>query len=186
MDAHAERKVGAESSLDGRLDARLRIEGDTDSKPELTSRLDHVPGLVGNLDVEGDAVSARVLDLAEMVLRVVDHEMAVDPPAPAVDQRGDRLQNDRADRHGLDEMAVPDVEMKDPRPRAKEVLDLVAEAGEVSRVEGRLDLRGSHPLPPAHPAHSKRGAARRRIPPCRGHAGESAETRAVVDGETRG
>ena len=66
-------------------------------------------------------------DLSEMVLGVVNHEMAVDDPAGAVDQRRDRLEDDGADRDRLDEVTVPDVEVEDARARVQQVIDLLAE-----------------------------------------------------------
>jgi hypothetical protein len=90
--------------------------------------------------VEGDAVPARVGDLGEVALRLDDHEMAVERPSTGVDQRGDRLQDDRPDRDRLHELSVADVEVEHARTGAEQLLDLLAEPGEVGRVERRLDL----------------------------------------------
>ena len=104
------------------------------------------------LEMERDAVGARGLERAEVVLRVVDHQVAVDHPALAVDERRDRLEHDRADGDRLDEVPVADVEVEDPRARAEQLLDLLPEPGEVGRVQRRLDLDRADPLIPGHGA----------------------------------
>ena len=76
--------------------------------------------------------------------------MAVEHAAEPVDDRRDRLEDDRADRDRLDEVPVTDVEVEDAHARLHDRLDLLAEPREVGRVERRLDLGGAHPFVPAH------------------------------------
>src|SRR5207249_1440770 len=68
----------------------------------------------------------------------------------AVDERRDRLQHDRPDGDRRDEVAVTDVEVEYPDAGAEEQLDLLAQTGEVGRVERGLDLEVPRPLRPAH------------------------------------
>src|SRR5207253_6213593 len=80
------------------------------------------------------------------------HQVAVEHPAALVYEWRDRLEDDGPDRHGLDEVAVADVEVEDAAPGAQEHVDLLPEAREVRRVERRLDLGVPHPIPPRHAA----------------------------------
>ena len=96
--------------------------------------LDRLPRLLTRLDVERDAVPARLLDHLEVVLGVADLQVAVDHAFELVDERRDRLEDDRANGDGLDEMAVADVEVEEPGTRPDQVVDLIAEPEEVARV----------------------------------------------------
>ena len=122
---------------------------------------DHGADVVDDLDVEGDAVAARLRELLEVVRRVVDHQVAVDPAAVLVDERRDRAQHDRADRHRRDEVAVADVEVEDAGAGVQQGLDLLAEPREVRRVERRLDLDRPNPVAPRHGTILGRRAAGR-------------------------
>ena len=102
------------------------------------------------LVVDGDAVTAGPLDRSEVLLRRLRHQVAVDERPAVVDDRRDPLQDDRADRDRLDEVAVADVEVKDAHARAEQHLDLLAEPREVGRVERGLHLHRSDPVVPAH------------------------------------
>src|SRR5712691_994910 len=86
----------------------------------------------------------------DVTLGVVDHQVAVDHAAAAVDERRDRLEHDRPHRHRLDEVTVADVEMEDASARVHEDADLLAEVGKVRRVQRRLDLHHPHPVAPGH------------------------------------
>ena len=82
--------------------------------------------------------------------RVVDHEVAVHRAADRVHEGSDVLQDDRPDRHRIDEVTVADVEMEDARAGPQEDVDLFAEAREVRRIKRRLDLDRPDPVPPGH------------------------------------
>ena len=110
-------------------------------------RLRHV---VDSLVVERDAVAARARDLREVTRRVVDHQMTVEHAAHRVHHRRDRLQHDRADRDRLDEVSVADVEVEDAGAGPEQDVDLLAEVGEVRRIERRLDLNRPDPVVPGH------------------------------------
>ena len=97
-----------------------------------------------------DAVSSGRGDRVEVLLRRFRHQVAVDDTAQLVDPFGDRLQDDRPDRHGRDEVPVADVEVKDPCASAQKEVDLFAEVCEVRRIERRLHLYGSNPFTPGH------------------------------------
>jgi len=56
---------------------------------------------------------------------------------------------------------VADVEVEDPAAAAAEVLDLLAQAREVRRVERRLDLHRPDPVPPGHRSPGSYDARRR-------------------------
>ena len=160
-DRHAEAEVRRPvRGLRRHLDVRPGVEGDADLEPVLARLGDHAGDVVRGLDVEGDAVAARLRDLREVVRRVVDHQVAVDATAVLVDHRSDRAQHDGADRHRRDEVAVADVEVEDARARVQQVLDLLAEPREVRRVQRRLDLDRPHPVLPGHARDLRRGAAR--------------------------
>ena len=100
--------------------------------------------------MDGHAVTTGLGHGLEVLLRALDHEMAVEDSAEAVDDRGDRLQDDRPDCDRRDEVAVAHVEMEDAHPRARERLDLLAEPREVGRIQRRLDFDGANPVLPAH------------------------------------
>ena len=151
IDRHAEAEVRAlVRSLGCDLDLRSRVEGDPDPEAVLAGLSDHGRDVVHGLDVEGDAVAARLRELLEVVRRVVDHQVAVDASALRVDHRCDRAQHDRPDRHGRDEVAVADVEVEDADAGVQQGLDLLAELREVRRVQRRLDLDCPNPVAPSH------------------------------------
>ena len=152
MDAHAEHEIGIRRDGGHVLRLALGVEGDAGLEAVLARGGDRGGDVVHDLVVEGGAVAARARDLGEVAQRVVDHQMAVEHPACVVHERRDRLEHDGADRHGLDEVAVADVEVEDAAPGLQEHVDLLPETREVRRVERRLDLRVPHPLRPAHPA----------------------------------
>ena len=87
--------------------------------PSSSSRAccDHAREVVAGLVVHGHAVPAGLRDLPEMLLRALDHEVAVEHAAEPVDDRRDRLEDDRADRDRLDEVPVTDVEVEDAHAR---------------------------------------------------------------------
>jgi len=100
--------------------------------------------------VEGDTVAARRRDRFEVLHRVLDHQVHVDHAPVVVDQRRDRLEDDRAHRDRLDEVPVAHVEVEDAALGAQQRLELRAQIGEVGAVQRRLDLDGSDPLVPRH------------------------------------
>ena len=148
---------------------RLRLERETDLQIERT-RLEHDRREIGtSLVVDGDAVPAGSLDLGEVLLGRLRHEMTVDVTVARVDDRRDPLEDDRADRDRLDEVAVADVEVEDARARPQQHLDLLAETREVGRVERRLDFHRSDPVVPAHLGASLgccRRAMKKPVVPC--------------------
>ena len=86
-----------------------------------------------------------------------DHQMAVEHRPPAVHQWRDRGEDDRADRDLGDEVAVPGVEVEDPRARLDQRAELLTETREVRRVDRRLDLDRACPVAPSHrSAHGNR------------------------------
>ena len=169
MDAHAEDEVGVRRHRGHVLGLALGIEGDAGLEAVLARGGDRGGDVVDDLVVEGGAVAAGARDLREVAQRVVDHQVAVEHPAGLVHERRDRLEHDRPDRDGLDEVAVADVEVEDAAAGGEERLDLLAEAREVGRVERRLDLRRSAPTPASVIPAIVRDA-RRRIRSCRGRA----------------
>jgi len=89
-------------------------------------------------------------DRCEVLGRVLGHQVHVDRAVVAVDERRDRLEDDRPHRDRLDEVAVADVEMKDAALGAQQLLDLRPQVGEVGCVQRRLDFSGSRPGAPGH------------------------------------
>jgi hypothetical protein len=83
------------------------------------------------------------------------HQVAIHVRARVVDPLGDPLQDDRAHRDRLHEVAVSHVEVEDPHACTQQDVDLFAEASEVRRVQRRLDLHRSCPVVPAHADNSK-------------------------------
>ena len=128
------------------------LERHARSEPVLARQCDQALDVLRDLDVEGDAVAAGRGDLGEVVSRVVDHEMTVELAAALVDRRRDRAEDDRPDRHRRNKMAVADVEVEDMGSGVQQLLDLLAQAREVGRVQRRLDLDVTHPLAPGHDA----------------------------------
>jgi hypothetical protein len=96
------------------------------------------------------AVASGLGDRLEVPLRLLDHQVAVEHPAEPVDERRNRLEDDRPHRDRRDEVPVADVEVEDPRAGAEERLALLPEARQVGRVERRLDLDRPDPVLPGH------------------------------------
>ena len=90
------------------------------------------------------------LDALEVLLRLGDHQVAVEPPAALVDEPGDRREHDRADRDLADEVPVADVEVEDAHARVEQRVELRAETREVGSVDRGLDLGPSYPVGPRH------------------------------------
>ena len=127
VDAHAEREVGAPRQRAPPSSTPVPgLKATPASSPCSRASGDQRARVVGDLDVEGDAVAAGARDLRDVPLGVVDHEVAVEHAAPLVHEAGDRLQDDRADRDRLDEVAVADVEVEDARAGVEQLLDLLA------------------------------------------------------------
>jgi hypothetical protein len=116
------------------LDARLRVEDEPDLEALVTGEPHDGRKVVAHLEVDADAVGAGLAELRDMALRRFHHQVAVEPRPRVVDERSDRLEDDRAHRDRRDEMAVADVEVEDAGPGAKQLFHLFAEAGEVRRV----------------------------------------------------
>ena len=144
------RSTSSPAAVHHGLRLRLRVERDAGSEPELTRLRDHAREVGAGLVVHRDAVPAGLRDRLEMLPGRLDHQVAVEDAAALVDERRDRLEDDRADRDRLDEVPVADVELEDLRARVHDDLDLLAEPREVRRVERRLDLDSAHPVLPAH------------------------------------
>ena len=150
MDAHAEHEIGIRRDGGHVLRLALGVEGDAGLEAVLARGGDRGGDVVHDLVVEGGAVAARARDLGEVAQRVVDHQVAVEHAACVVHERRDRLEHDGADRHGLDEVAVADVEVEDACAGVQQHADLLPEPVEVRRVERRLDLDHSDPVALGH------------------------------------
>ena len=117
MHAHAEQEVDLRREGCRGLDGSVGVEGDAHAEVELPGSRDRGRHVVTHLDVEGDAVAARLPDLLEVALGLHDHQVAVDPATGLVDGRRDRLHHDRADRDRRDELPVADVDVEDAARR---------------------------------------------------------------------
>ena len=150
MDAHAEHQIRVGG--DGRdvLGRCLRVECDSGLQPGLAGGSDRRGHVVHRLDVERDAVPARLRNRLEVLRGALDHQMHIHRAAPLVHARRDRLQHDRPHRDRFDEVPVADVEMEDATAGVEQRVDLVAEVREVRPVQRRLDFGAPHPLCPAH------------------------------------
>ena len=164
MDAHAEDEVGVSRDRGNVFRLALGVEGDADLEAVLAGGGDRAWHVVDDLVMEGRAVTAGAGDLREVAQWVVDHQMAVEDTACLVHKRSDRLEHDRSHRDRLDEVPVTDVEVEDPALRAEKDVDLLAEAGEVGRVERRLDLDRADPGAPAHPGDRRRATKNPLVP----------------------
>ena len=129
---------------------RLRLERESHLKIVRARREHDGRQVRARLVVHGDAVAAGLLDRSEVLLGTLSHQVTVDERAARVDDRRDRLEDDRAHRDRLDEVTVADVEVEHMHAGAKEHVDLLAQAREVGRIERRLDLHRSDPVVPAH------------------------------------
>ena len=141
--------------------------------------------VVRRLEVEGDPVGAGLGELGKVVGRVARPSGGSRPRRPRVDDRRDRPQHDRPDRHRRDEVAVADVEVEDAAARGEQRLDLLPEPREVGRVERRLDLASMVRIQSFQGIRASLGrrrppllpAARRRTRTSRGGAASSGGTR---------
>ena len=85
------------------------------------------------LDVERDAVRARLGELGDVALGALDHQVDVDVAAGVVDLVGERGDDRRAHAERRHEVAVHDVDVDRARARVEHRGDLLAEAREVGR-----------------------------------------------------
>ena len=160
MDAHAEDEVDElAGSLDDGVRLGLGVEGDADAQLELARLGDHAGQVLAGLVVDGDAVAAGLGELAKVLLRVLDHQVAVEHAAGLVDDRRDRLRDDRADRDRLDEVAVTHVEVEDPRVR---VAGASPAAPRAARSRPRRSTARSRRCAPTHSSPSIRSRRPRR------------------------
>ena len=157
MDTHAKDEID-ELAGDRNDVVRLRlgVEGDADTELELARLPDHAREVGAGLVVDGDAVPTSLGNCPEVLLRALDHQVAVEHAAEPVHERRDRLEDDRANRDRLHEVTVADVELEDARPRVHDADEICAEIREVGRVDRRLDLGAAHPFVPAHAGDLKR------------------------------
>ena len=83
VDAHAQDEVDVrgERRLDGRFHRSLRHQCESDAQPMPARQRGRPNGIVGRLDVEGDAVPAGPRDLRDVTLRVRDHQVTVEHAA---------------------------------------------------------------------------------------------------------
>ncbi len=87
-------------------------------KPRSRARAARAGGSAARLEVEGDAVRTGGWSMPEVVLRLAPPSGGSRSRRPSRwIERRDRLEDDRADRDRLDEVAVADVEVEDARAR---------------------------------------------------------------------
>ena len=92
--------------------------------------------MFGRLDMHGDDVAAGFRERGEIGIARLDHEMAVEG---LIGTRPQRLDHRRAERDVGDEMPVHHVEMNPVGVRGDDVLDFLAELGEVGRrIDGAM------------------------------------------------
>jgi hypothetical protein len=138
VDAHAEDEVRARRGGDlGRPGGLgLRVERDPDPETARARLLgDLRRGRARDLGVERDGVRAGGGELLEVVRRVVDHQVAVDPSARLLDPPRDGAKHDGPHRHGRDEVGVAAVEVEDAATGGEQRVDLLPEPAEVGCVE---------------------------------------------------
>jgi hypothetical protein len=83
-----------------------------------------------------------VITSAPALAKPLDHEMAVEDSAPAVDELADRGDDQRPDRDRGHEMAVHDVDVHHASPGIHHRVHLVGQSREVAGQERRRDLAG--------------------------------------------
>ena len=92
------------------------------------------------LPVHDQSVRAGCRELVDAPLRALDHEVHVENALARVDQIPERVDDQRSDRYGRDEVAVHHVHVDHAGAGVHHLLDLRAEAGEVGG-----ENRGCHP-----------------------------------------
>ena len=75
----------------------------------------------------------------------------VEHAATLVHEIRDRPQHDWAHGDLSDEVTVPDIEVEYPGASVEQDLQLLAEPGEIGRIDRRLDGARACPLSPSHP-----------------------------------
>ncbi len=107
---------------------RRRVEDDASALAELVNLLKRPVEMGGRLDVYGDAVGARVREVGNVPLGLLDHEVYVH-----VELRGraDGFDDERTDRDVRDEPPVHDVDVNPVGARTLHGLHLVRKAAEV-------------------------------------------------------
>ena len=158
------------------------------SGARLADLREHAVQVHARLLVHDDHVGAGGRELARRTLRMLDHEVHVEQRAGAVDERLQRLDDQRSDGDVGHEVAVHDVDVDDARAGVEHRLDVVAQAAEVGGQDGRRDVdapqdvfhRSSDPSLPRRRAAAVvyLAAARRRTQVGRGaHRGAGARRR---------
>ena len=144
MDAHAEDEVGVRGRgrLGHVLGLRLGVERDAEAELELARERARSRAVApADLVVDGHAVGARLLQLGEVPPRVVDHQVAVEARRRAAWPIGAIPRSTTGPIViGGTKCPSPTSKWKMRTPARQQHLDLVAEPGEVGRVERRLHL----------------------------------------------
>ena len=125
-DRHAEDEIRVSGLRRARgvLDGRAGVERHAHAEPVLARQRGDRCRVVGGLDVERHRVGARLRELREVVSGVGHHQVTVENTTGLVDQRRDRAQHDRADRHRRDEVTVARIEVEDAAACLEQRLDL--------------------------------------------------------------
>ena len=107
-------------------DLGLRVERKSDREPLRPRCLDDGGQVLTGLEMNGDAVGPGLGERLEVAFGLEDHQVAIDRTAGFVDQRRNRLEDDRAGRDRRHEVAVADVEVEDTDAGSEQHLDLLA------------------------------------------------------------
>mgnify|MGYP003694810873 CR=1 FL=1 len=130
---------------------RSTLVSGLNARPDLQAVLprlrDHLAQARAGLEVDGDAVGARLRELREVTLRVVDHQVAVEHAAVV----GGRSARSTASTIGPivtggTKCPSPTSKWKTRALGAQQHLDLLPEPREVGRVQRRLDLDRPDPV----------------------------------------
>ena len=95
-------------------------------------------------DVDGQDVGPGAGEVAQVALRLLDHQVHIDHGPIALGHRADGLDDERADGDVGHEVAVHHVHVNVIGPGGQGLLDVGLQPGEVGRENRRGEMDGAH------------------------------------------
>ena len=157
-------------------DRRARAQGQAGAAAGVAHGRERVVGVRRGLDVERDAVRARLGELRDVALGTLDHQVDVEIAAGVVDLVGERGDDRRPHAERRDEVPVHDVDVDRARAGVEDLLHLRAQAREVGG-EDRGGDAGGLAAPSRSAGASSSGSGCRRTGRCSTSARSSSARR---------
>ena len=151
VDRHDEQQVNVGQNLLHRYQRRGRVEGHTSPRAQLLDALHGTVKVHARLHVDGDDVRPRPDEVFQVAVGLLNHQVNVQQHAPAAGNGLQGLDNERPNGNVGDEVAVHHVHVQPLHPGVNGLVHLLAQAGEVSRQNGRRQFHLCHAASPRFP-----------------------------------